>query len=133
MSRSATPRRPRMEKELDEAESTIDSLKQELARYEGNSTATNMIANWLRQQEEKAAKRRRELAGADAFAARLRQLREERSLTQVELAKQAGVGQAMVSLLEQGDRQPSWATVCRLAKALNVGVELFQQQQQLSM
>jgi len=88
--------------------------------------AKNLLENWLRQQETKAENRRRQLNEADAFAARLRLVREQRNLTQVELAKRAGVGQAMVSLLEQGDRQPSWATVCRLAKALNVGIEEFQ-------
>jgi DNA-binding XRE family transcriptional regulator len=128
MSRSVKPRRLKTENELRAAESNIDSLKQELALYEGNPAAMNLIANWLRQQEQKAAKRRQELAQADLFAARLRQLREERNLTQDELAKRAGVGQAMISLLEQGDRQPSWPTVCRLADALDVRVEVFQQQ-----
>jgi DNA-binding XRE family transcriptional regulator len=126
MGRSAKPRRPKTETELREAESNIENLKQELALYEGNEAARNLIANWLRQQEQKAAKRRQELARADAFAARLRQLREERKLTQDELAKRASVAQATISLLEQGDRQPSWPTVCRLATALDIRVEAFQ-------
>jgi DNA-binding XRE family transcriptional regulator len=126
MSRQVKPRRPRTEKELTDAEINIDGLERELALYEGNSAATNLVANWLRQQKQKAAKRRQELAQADAFAARLRELREKQNLTQVELAERAGIGQAMVSLLEQGDRQPSWPTICRSAKALDVGVEAFQ-------
>ena len=126
MTRPANPRRPKTEQELHDAENSIESLRQDLARYEGNHAATKLIANWLRQQEQKAVKRRQELAQADQFAAHLRRLREERKLTQVELASRAGVGQAMVSLLEQGDRLPSWATVCQLAAALGVGVEAFQ-------
>src|SRR5215831_17737824 len=102
------PRRPRTETELRDAESSIDGLKQELAQYEGNPAATNLIANWLKQQEQKAARRRQELAEADAFAAQLRKLRAERRLTQEQLANRSGVGQAMISLLEQGDRKPSW-------------------------
>jgi len=85
-----------------------------------------LIANWLRQQEQKAAKRQRELAEADVFAARLRKHRDAKGLTQVELAKRAGLGQAMISLLEQGDRKPSWQTICKIAKALEVGLEGFQ-------
>jgi DNA-binding XRE family transcriptional regulator len=126
MSRSPQPRRPRTERELRAAEANIASLRHELARYEGNYAATNLVVNWLKQQEQKASRRRRELAEADVFAARLRQLRERQNLTQTELAKRAGLGQAMISLLEQGDRQPSWETIQRLAEALDIGVENFQ-------
>ena len=120
------PKRPTMEAELHDAERRIDSLQHDLALCEGNPAAMNLVANWLRQQNQKASKRRQSLAQADAFAAHLRQLREKQKLTQVELAERAGIGQAMVSLLEQGDRQPSWPTICRLAKALDVSVESFQ-------
>jgi DNA-binding XRE family transcriptional regulator len=112
--------------ELRAAEASVATLRDELARYEGNYAATNLVTNWLKQQEQKASRRRRELAEADVFAARLRQLRERQNLTQTELAKRAGLGQAMISLLEQGDRQPSWETIRRLAEALNIGVENFQ-------
>jgi len=84
-----------------------------------------MIDNLLKQQERKAAKRQDELDGAAKFAVRLCQLRVERGLTQAELARGAAVGQAMISLLEKGDRQPTWSTVCRLAEALGVGIEEF--------
>lgn len=126
MSGKITPRRPKTEAELLDAQSNIESLKQDLLLCEGNPSAKNLLENWLRQQETKADNRRRQLNEADAFAASLRRVRERRNLTQVELAKRAGVGQAMVSLLEQGDRQPSWSTVCRLAKALDIGIEEFQ-------
>ena len=126
MSGQPKPQRPTKEAELHDAERSIDSLERELALCEGNPAARNLVSNWLRQQNQKAAKRRQMLVLADAFAARLRQLREKKKLTQVELAERAGIGQAMVSLLEQGDRQPSWPTICRLARALDVGVEAFQ-------
>jgi DNA-binding XRE family transcriptional regulator len=120
------PRRPKAEAELRHAEASIANLKEELAIYDGNPAAVNLIANWLKQQEQKAVRRRRELAEADVFAVRLRKHREAKALTQAELAKRAGLGQAMISLLEQGDRKPSWQTISKLAKALEVGLEEFQ-------
>jgi DNA-binding XRE family transcriptional regulator len=75
----------------------------------------------MKQQQQKAAKRHNELAEADVFASKLRKHREAKGVTQAELAKRAGIGQAMISLLEQGDRKPSWQTTCRVAKALGVG------------
>lgn len=122
----AKPRRPRTQEELRRAEASIANLKEDLARYDGNPSAVNLIANWLNQQEQKAARRRQELAEADHFAARLRKHREAKGLTQVQLAKRAGLGQAMISLLEQGDRKPSWQTICRIAKALEASLEEFQ-------
>jgi transcriptional regulator with XRE-family HTH domain len=51
---------------------------------------------------------------------RLRQLRRERMLSQQELAKKAGAGQATLSLLERGERTAQPRTVRRLADALGV-------------
>ena len=123
---SPKPRRSKTERELRDAESQIMQLKRELAMCEGLPAARNLVANWLRLQEKKAANRRQELEKADSFARRLRQFREKRNLTQAELAKRSGLGQAMISLLENGDRQPGWGTIRKLAMALEVGVEEFQ-------
>jgi DNA-binding XRE family transcriptional regulator len=123
---SPKPRRGKTEHELRDAESKIMQLKQELEHCEGLPAARNLVANWLKLQEQKAAKRRQELERADVFARRLRRFREERRLTQAELARRSGVGQAMISLLEKGDRQPGWGTIRKLAEALVVGVEEFQ-------
>jgi DNA-binding XRE family transcriptional regulator len=60
------------------------------------------------------------------FAARLKQLREEAGLTQRELAERAGMHLLGVAKLEQGLRQPTWATVETLARALGVNCMAFE-------
>ena len=60
------------------------------------------------------------------FAARLREQRTRASLTQAELAERAGLHLHGVTKLEQGDREPSWATVQALARALGVDCTAFQ-------
>lgn len=60
------------------------------------------------------------------FGARLKQLREQAGLTQVELAKKAGLHQFGVAKLERGERQPTWATVQALCKALGVSCTAFE-------
>jgi len=59
------------------------------------------------------------------FAARLKTLREWAGMSQAELAERAGMNRFGVAKLEQGVRGPSWATVQALARALGVGVEMF--------
>jgi len=60
------------------------------------------------------------------FAERLKQLREAAGLTQSELAERAGMNRFGVAKLEQGVREPSWATVQVLAEALGVDCAAFQ-------
>jgi DNA-binding XRE family transcriptional regulator len=57
-----------------------------------------------------------------AVGRRLRELREERGLTQAELARRAGVSNATLCFLESGETQPLPATQRALAAAL--GLEL---------
>lgn len=52
------------------------------------------------------------------FAGRLRELREARGLSQAQLAEVAGMHRFGVAKLEQGVREPAWATVIALAAAL---------------
>ena len=53
----------------------------------------------------------------------LKRLREGRGLTQLELAKTAGVAQGYISALEAGQKNnPSVAVMRKLAKALNVPI-----------
>lgn len=59
------------------------------------------------------------------FGARLKALRAEAGLSQAELAEKAGMHQFGVAKLEQGQREPSWATVIALAKALGVDCTAF--------
>jgi transcriptional regulator with XRE-family HTH domain len=60
-----------------------------------------------------------------AFRDRLRALRLAAGLTQEGLARLAGISTSALSKLEQQDMDPSWSTVQRLAKALNVPVADF--------
>jgi transcriptional regulator with XRE-family HTH domain len=57
------------------------------------------------------------------IAAKLRDLREERGLTQKEAAELAGVYHRTVIRLESGKRPPSMPTVTKLARAYGVPVE----------
>lgn len=52
------------------------------------------------------------------LGARLRELRQKRDLTQVELAERLGVPQSRVSEIESGARVPNLVTMLRLAAAL---------------
>ena len=57
------------------------------------------------------------------LSALLKRLRKERGLTQLELAKTAGVAQGYVSALEAGQKNnPSVAVMRKLAKALSVPI-----------
>jgi transcriptional regulator with XRE-family HTH domain len=60
------------------------------------------------------------------FAARLRELREAAGLTQRRLAEEAGMHTLGVAKLEQGLREPSWATVRCLARALGLNCLHFE-------
>jgi transcriptional regulator with XRE-family HTH domain len=59
------------------------------------------------------------------FAARLRELREAAGLTQAQLAERAGLHKLTVAKLEQGIREPSWATVLVLSDALGLECTAF--------
>jgi transcriptional regulator with XRE-family HTH domain len=63
--------------------------------------------------------------GAEWFAGRLKELRQQAGLTQQQLAEKAGMTKDGVSHLEQGRRSPSWETVLALASAFGVSVEAF--------
>lgn len=61
-----------------------------------------------------------------ALAKRLRGLREARGLTQEDLAERCGLSASFASLLERGERSPSYETLLLIASALGVSVsELF--------
>jgi DNA-binding XRE family transcriptional regulator len=59
------------------------------------------------------------------FKDKLRQLRKEAGVTQEELAHRAGMPVHSVRNHEQGQRQPSWPAVIKLARALGVSTEEF--------
>lgn len=60
------------------------------------------------------------------FGQRLKELREKAGLTQPELAARAGMNRFGIAKLEQGVREPTWATVQSLARALGVGCSAFE-------
>jgi len=55
-----------------------------------------------------------------ALGAAVREIREERGLTQQQLADKAKVASTFLSDIERGVRNPSWSTVLAIAKALRV-------------
>jgi transcriptional regulator with XRE-family HTH domain len=56
---------------------------------------------------------------------KLRKLRKEQNLTQLELAQQVGLTNGQVSTIERGVSSPSLATLHRIARALNVPMNEF--------
>lgn len=55
-----------------------------------------------------------------ALSELLKQLREDREITQEELAFEAGITASALSRIERGINNPGWTTVRRLADALDV-------------
>jgi transcriptional regulator with XRE-family HTH domain len=61
-----------------------------------------------------------------SLARRVRALRESLSMNQDELARKCGISAGFVSLLERGERTPSYETLVQIARSLEVPVqELF--------
>jgi transcriptional regulator with XRE-family HTH domain len=73
----------------------------------------------LRRSEERAST----LAVNHAFAARLRELRLERGISQERLADATGVHRATIYKIEQGSRAPQLVTLMQLARGLDVPPE----------
>ena len=61
-----------------------------------------------------------------SFGPLLKKLRESKGLTMQELADLAGISQVQISRLEMGHRAPLWDTVQKLARALGVRCEAFE-------
>jgi transcriptional regulator with XRE-family HTH domain len=59
------------------------------------------------------------------FGERLRQLREAKGLSQMELAEAAGMWTNTVSRLENGRHTPPWSAVIALADALGCATDDF--------
>jgi transcriptional regulator with XRE-family HTH domain len=62
------------------------------------------------------------------FAGRLKELREQTGLTQQGLGERAGLSKGGIADLEQGRREPTWATVIALSQALGVACTAFLQE-----
>jgi len=61
------------------------------------------------------------------FGRRLRHLREHAGLTLIELGERAGMVYTSIGRLERGEREPTWATIVRLADALGVDLNAFRE------
>jgi transcriptional regulator with XRE-family HTH domain len=59
---------------------------------------------------------------AAALGRAVRLIREERSISQVQLAADTGFTQSWLSQIEHGRRNPSWNNAVRLADGLGVGI-----------
>ncbi len=57
-----------------------------------------------------------------ALGKAIRQLRNKQGKSQATLATEAGITPNMLSLIERGEANPSWATVQGIARALGVSV-----------
>ncbi len=67
----------------------------------------------FRAKEEEAASH-----GRTTLGSRIRQLRETASMTQRQLAEQAGVGRVTLARIEGGEQSPRYGTLLGLARAL---------------
>ena len=52
----------------------------------------------------------------------LKRLREERAITQEQLASDAGITSSALSRIERGLNNPRWTTLKRIAKALEISL-----------
>jgi transcriptional regulator with XRE-family HTH domain len=59
---------------------------------------------------------------AAALGRAVRAIRDERGISQMQLAEATGFMQSWVSQVERGRRNPSWNNVARLADGLGVSV-----------
>jgi transcriptional regulator with XRE-family HTH domain len=73
-----------------------------------------------RQEGVRMARKKRE-----TFGNKLARLREAAGVSQYALAKMTGLTNQAVTYLEAGERQPTWETVQRLAKALGLDCTAF--------
>ena len=53
---------------------------------------------------------------------KIKAIREAKALTQHELANKAGVDRNYVGMLERGERNPSYLSLLKIAKGLNVSL-----------
>ena len=60
---------------------------------------------------------------SEIFSKRLKKIREEKKLSQADLAKKAGLQPAAISHFETGQRKPSFDNLKRLANALNISID----------
>jgi transcriptional regulator with XRE-family HTH domain len=64
-------------------------------------------------------------SAGEVFGQRMKEIRQKRGLTQVELSERSGFSQARISELERGSRMPNLVTILRIAAALECKVSVL--------
>lgn len=67
----------------------------------------------------------------ETLPARLKELREKKGWSQQDLAQHADISLSTISMIERGERAPSFAMACSLADALGVSLESLRQPAQV--
>ena len=80
----------------------------------------DLFASYSQKRQQEILKRARYLKAA----MELKKLRKELKISQEELARKMGTGQAVISRLEGANASPSLSLIKRLANALGLKVEL---------
>lgn len=88
-----------------------------------NHDMKSRLPGYIDGREVAVPRRRRADPVETLIGQRLKQLRLERGMTQVELAQEAGLHQSVLSECERGDVRLHGALVVRLAKALQVSTD----------
>ena len=57
------------------------------------------------------------------FGAKVRLLRQERGLTQFELAAKCGLDRNYIGMFERGERNPSYLSMLKIANGLDVNIK----------
>jgi transcriptional regulator with XRE-family HTH domain len=67
-----------------------------------------------------------------ALGQAIKELRKEKELTQEELAQRADLHESYISVIEGGQRNPTWATLRSISRGLGLSLfELIQRAEQL--
>ena len=61
----------------------------------------------------------------EAFGKRLRQIREQKNLSQLDLEMQSGLNRTEISRIENGQKNIEFFTIVKLAEALGVTLDDF--------
>ncbi len=72
-----------------------------------------------------AIKKRKDSISEYTLPQRLRYLRERREMTQTDLAKKSRLSQSTIAQIESGKKDPSLATVKKIAEALDVHMAIL--------
>lgn len=87
-------------------------------------TLTDLENNSIRAKSEPVRRARAVLDQTYAVACQVLELREQRGLSQSELATASGVPQSQISRIERGTGSPTVATLAKVAAVLNAEVRL---------